>query len=658
MAGLEFFGATDKGRRASNQDCFLAQTYPGELTVLAVADGMGGARGGEVASALVIEAVAEVASAYEAGRGSADLKQLLESVYDRAQHAIAEQGRQNPELNGMGSTLCCLAIQGNRYAWANIGDSRIYRLQGDGIEQLTVDHTFIQGYLDKHGTISLELAGQYGHYLEKAIDGSGQKPDLFPENRDFLILQEGELFLLCSDGLSTEKVKTNVRLLYNYLVGTENIEESVNKLIEYAFNAGSDDNITVVQAEFGKIPRKALPLHMPDLEESIILPGQTLSKQSNSRAQGGPGGNDNTNAHLKSQKNKRAIRDGLMIIAIILLIALIGMLLADQYNLLGPTDEEMAAPDTETVNDPVIPRRTELNRPEIAHTGVPTGTQTKDSLLSISTQTEPDQTRQGSIQPDPEKSPAIKGNKKAVNERPAISGDQQPADAPSDASANAGATPLYEDISTPNITPPEEVIPLPPAITDSEGNSYKTVRIGDQIWMAEDLRSTKYNDGTPIVHVTKNSSWGDLTNGAYCWYENTEWYKNDYGALYNWYAVESNKLCPAGWKVPDEQDWWRLIIFLGGKKVAGTFLKEDDPRYWRGSSSAMKNLSGFSARGGGFRNEKGFYQVREYGYWWVLNTSDLNNNFVEAFKLVFSDSKVDFTPIRKNTGVSVRCLRE
>ena len=98
-------------------------------------------------------------------------------------------------------------------------------------------------------------------------------------------------------------------------------------------------------------------------------------------------------------------------------------------------------------------------------------------------------------------------------------------------------------------------------------NEYHTVIIGNQTWMVENLKVTEYNDGTAIPLVESNSDWWNRTTAAYSWNENDEAkYKDSYGALYNWYAVNTGKLCPAGWHVPTDAEWTELIRYLGGEK--------------------------------------------------------------------------------------------
>jgi len=118
-------------------------------------------------------------------------------------------------------------------------------------------------------------------------------------------------------------------------------------------------------------------------------------------------------------------------------------------------------------------------------------------------------------------------------------------------------------------------------VTDIDGNVYDTVKIGTQIWIIENLKTTKYNDGTSIPMVTDSAAWINLTTPGYCWHKNTSAsYKNTYGALYNWYAVNTGKLAPKGWHVPSDAEWTTLITYLGGDSIAGGKMKETGMSHW------------------------------------------------------------------------------
>lgn len=112
-------------------------------------------------------------------------------------------------------------------------------------------------------------------------------------------------------------------------------------------------------------------------------------------------------------------------------------------------------------------------------------------------------------------------------------------------------------------------------VTDIDGNSYKTVKIATQVWMAEDLKVTHYQNGEAIPNVTTESDWGDLSTGALCVYENDSSYVKTYGNLYNWYTVnDARQLAPKGWHIPSDAEWTTLTTYLGGEKVAGGKLRE------------------------------------------------------------------------------------
>ncbi len=155
-------------------------------------------------------------------------------------------------------------------------------------------------------------------------------------------------------------------------------------------------------------------------------------------------------------------------------------------------------------------------------------------------------------------------------------------------------------------------------ITDVEGNIYNMVTIGTQIWMKESLIATKYNDGTSIPLVTVNSAWVNIETPAYCWYDNdASTNKDGYGALYNWYAVNNEKICPTGWHVPNDSEWTTLIDFLGGVDIAGGKLKESGFLHWLNPNFGATNEVGFTAVASGLRDHNGdFVSLKTYGNYW------------------------------------------
>ena len=195
-------------------------------------------------------------------------------------------------------------------------------------------------------------------------------------------------------------------------------------------------------------------------------------------------------------------------------------------------------------------------------------------------------------------------------------------------------------------------------VTDYQGNGYNTVKIGEQCWLRENLRSTKYNDGTNIPNITNNTTWASLTTPAYCWYNNDySIYGSIYGALYNWYAVNTGKLCPVGWHVPSDAEWTQLTDYLGGESIAGDKLKEAGNSHWFSQNFGATNESCFTALPGGIRVYDGaFYYNGVHGYW--LSTSEDETIYIWVRELSYSESNAIRTKSNKELGNSVRCVKD
>lgn len=194
-------------------------------------------------------------------------------------------------------------------------------------------------------------------------------------------------------------------------------------------------------------------------------------------------------------------------------------------------------------------------------------------------------------------------------------------------------------------------------VSDNDGNNYNAITIGTQVWLNENLKTTKYNDGTSIPVVTDGTAWTNLTTAAYCWYNNNQSsYKTTYGALYNWYTVTTDKLCPSGYRVPTDAEWTTLTTYLGGENSAGGKLKETGTTHWLSPNAGVDNLAGFTALPGGGRNFDGqFLSLGNYGYWWS-STTDLTDN---AWNRGMSNSSAVVTRnyTSKKGGFSVRCVK-
>lgn len=209
----------------------------------------------------------------------------------------------------------------------------------------------------------------------------------------------------------------------------------------------------------------------------------------------------------------------------------------------------------------------------------------------------------------------------------------------------------------------EEDEDTPGAITDKDGNSYTTVTIGTHVWMVENLKTTKYNNGTDIPLVTDNIAWSNLTTPGYCWYDNnTSTYKTPYGALYNWYAVNTGKLCPTGWHVPSEAEWTTLMNFCGPNQAVGNKLKEAGTTHWTSSphNGETTNETGFSALPGGLRygyDPGTFRFIGSTGEYWTsteYSTTIAKNSAFGAFDGMVYIYKTS----SKQSGYSVRCIKD
>jgi uncharacterized protein (TIGR02145 family) len=191
---------------------------------------------------------------------------------------------------------------------------------------------------------------------------------------------------------------------------------------------------------------------------------------------------------------------------------------------------------------------------------------------------------------------------------------------------------------------------------DVDCNLYKVVNIAGRNWMAENLRATRFNDKTPIDRLEDGQKWQTAKSAAYTWYNNdgaNSKYPN--GALYNWYAVESGKLCPKGWHVPTKAEWEQLIKHLGGNKAAVFKMKSPGDGFWTDGNDKSTNSSGFSALGIGIREGNGeFIGMGEMEAWW---SSDSIVNAEEG--IAFGMGKqLDNGQFAKNTGKAVRCIED
>ncbi len=199
---------------------------------------------------------------------------------------------------------------------------------------------------------------------------------------------------------------------------------------------------------------------------------------------------------------------------------------------------------------------------------------------------------------------------------------------------------------------------LSTSVTDIDGNIYNPIQIGNQVWMSENLKTTRYRNGGLIPNVTTdNTAWGNLTTGAWSYYNNDVSNNAIYGKLYNWYTTLGDTICPTGWGVPTDAEWTTLSSNLGGELVAGGKMKTIGNAYWYDPNTGAINSSGFSALPGGFLSNSGsFNNVRAYAFFWSATESGDNTALYHFLNFSLSNAyrSIDI----KSVGASVRCLRD
>lgn len=224
---------------------------------------------------------------------------------------------------------------------------------------------------------------------------------------------------------------------------------------------------------------------------------------------------------------------------------------------------------------------------------------------------------------------------------------------------------------------PDGDFPSAGTVKDAEGNEYKTVKIGNQVWLAENLKSTQYSNGTPIPIVTDNDSWAALTTGAYCNYDNLESNANTFGRLYNWHAVNTGKLGIVGWHVPTEEDWIVLENYLitngynydGTKdlnKINKSAKSLSAKTNWAlssidgtpGTAPDKNNSTGFTAIPGGRRDRDGIFELMDNNaYWWSSTQSSQTEN-AYCRVIGYNAYPLSFLGTVKEEGFSIRLVRD
>lgn len=328
---MNYYGLTFIGRRSSNQDSFYCGRIAG-ITLLVVADGMGGMKGGEIASQIALEQLTLYLKQNIKQKSFNLLKEVLNNAIESADNAIAKYAVSNPDLNGMGTTLSCVLLSGNKFICGNIGDSRIYLLSKDRSHQITVDHTYLQEYINDFGVDVPEEILKKGHILTKSLNGAGDKPDIYPSDTDFFVLEPSEFLLLCSDGIINDKSGRQNEQIKNSVFSSVSLKTASEQLISEAYLNGSRDNCTVILCTLKGVTKptsnqKLLPFP-PD------------------------GNNDDNRFHAMESKKKSST-------SVKLILALVGMIFLGFTGYLyvmnkTDSDKKVESQITETVHEPLL----------------------------------------------------------------------------------------------------------------------------------------------------------------------------------------------------------------------------------------------------------------------------------------------------------------
>jgi uncharacterized protein (TIGR02145 family) len=197
-----------------------------------------------------------------------------------------------------------------------------------------------------------------------------------------------------------------------------------------------------------------------------------------------------------------------------------------------------------------------------------------------------------------------------------------------------------------------------PIVKDIDGNEYHYITVGSQVWMTENLRTTRYRNGDSIKLVRTKPEWAKLISGALCYYNNESNNIKIYGILYNWYALsDSRNVAPSGWRVATTDDWNTLINYLGGPDVAGGKLKEAGSSHWIDENSGASNSVNFCALPAGLRDNQGnFTQQGEITEWWIPEEYGTGFAF---FSQIGNGITIQLPGVgQKTCGLSIRCVKE
>jgi serine/threonine protein phosphatase PrpC len=250
---VRFAGKSIQGRRDYNQDRIFFRAE-NDCFIVAVADGMGGYSGGEVASRIVMDICERKFELFVSAPHPDMIEKMILDIVGESRDMIRKQSEEKSELNSMGTTLTIAAGCFGEYVVGNIGDSRTYLISGSGIVQLTKDNSFVQEYKNGYseGEVEEAVLRNMSNALTRSLSGADHEADIYPGGKRRFTLEEGAVLLLCSDGLIIDKVGDVSRQLLKLVRGAGSPAKAANALIDWAYVNGSSDNISVILAFDGE----------------------------------------------------------------------------------------------------------------------------------------------------------------------------------------------------------------------------------------------------------------------------------------------------------------------------------------------------------------------------------------------------------------------
>lgn len=197
-------------------------------------------------------------------------------------------------------------------------------------------------------------------------------------------------------------------------------------------------------------------------------------------------------------------------------------------------------------------------------------------------------------------------------------------------------------------------------VSDADGNVYKVIYINNQIWMAENLKTTKYSNGDPILYVTDNTAWKNDSIGAYCWYNNNVSFQA-HGALYNWNAInadvnQGHNICPNGWHVPNRHEFNTMIDSIGYVETIGSLLKSKTK--WASPNTGATDAYNFAAIPTGYRNQNGVFSSMDSIACYWSSTENVQHKAPYIRILSYDSEAFKEQQMRRNYGYAVRCIKD